>query len=173
MELSELTTARQLLALGRGELDVGLVRAHAPQPGLESFTLLTEALVVALPASHALASLASIPVGHLREERFVLFPRGEGSGLHEQITAHCRAAGFEPRVTQEATSMSTIIGLVASGIGVSIVPVSVSHIRLPGVAYRELSATVAGIALRLVWNVRDMSPATRQFVELARSHAAR
>ena len=171
LELSELTTARQLTALGNGELDIGLVRAHAPRTELESLTLLTEALLVAMPASHTLASLTSIPVARLRDEPFVLFPRIEGSGLHEQITAHCRAAGFEPRVAQEATTMSTIIGLVASGIGVSIVPASVSHIRLPGVAYRELSASGGDVGLRLVWHHRDMSPATIRFVELARGHA--
>lgn len=171
LQLFELTTARQLAALARREIDVGLVRAHAPSSDVLSVTLLTETLVVALPDGHALASLKAIPLARLRDESFVMFPRTAGSRLHEQIISLCRTAGFDPDVVQEASHMQTLVGLVAGGVGIGIVPATVSSIRIPGIAYRRLAASHSGVTLRLAWRFRDMSPAVRRFVDFARTLA--
>src|SRR3546814_17639592 len=57
-------------------------------------------------------------------EPFVLFSRAVGAGLHDEIVAACRVAGFSPRVVQEASQVTSIVNLVASGIGASILPAS-------------------------------------------------
>nr|WP_285492913.1 LysR substrate-binding domain-containing protein [Actinomadura sp. NBRC 104425] len=100
-------------------------------------------------------------------ESFVLFPRALGPGLHEAITRATRAAGFEPRVAQEAVQMQTIVGLVAAGLGVSIVPAAVARVRRAEVVFRRLTPPAEGVPLLLVWRRGDTSPVVRNFRDVA------
>src|SRR3546814_7226084 len=69
-------------------------------------------------------------------EPFVLFSRAVGAGLHDEIVAACRVAGFSPRVVQEASQVTSIVNLVASGLGVSLLPASMQHMHTDGVTFR-------------------------------------
>lgn len=165
LELRELTTAGQLAALKGGAIDVGLVRAHPPEFGITSRTILREPLLAAVPAGSWLSGSATVSVAQLRDEAWVMFPRAEGSGLHEQILTLCRAAGYEPTVAIEALQMQTLIGLVAAGMGVALVPSSATRTRLPGVVYRPLTEAAHGVALLMAWRETDASPLLARFRE--------
>jgi DNA-binding transcriptional LysR family regulator len=169
LDLRELTTARQLAALSARQIDVGLMRAHAPVAGIRIERLLAEPLVVALPATSPLTNMASVSVADLRDESWVMFPRSEGSGLHEQLLNVCRAAGFEPKVAQEATQMQTLVGLVAGGIGVALAPASATHIRPAGVIYRPLDGPQQAVPLLLGWRGDETGPAIGHFLAHARA----
>lgn len=169
VELRELTTGQQAEELRQGLLDVGLL--HAPLTGparevLATRTVARELLLAALPAGHPLAARPAIPPSALAGEPFVMFPRRYGPALHDRITAVARAAGFEPRVAQEAVQMQTIVGLVAAGIGVSIVPESVARLRRDDVAFRPLSPPTRVVTLDLAWRTGDPSPLVRNFRSL-------
>src|SRR3546814_18669205 len=75
-------------------------------------------------------------------EPFVLFSRAVGAGLHDEIVAACRVAGFSPRVVQEASQVTSIVNLVASGLGVSILPASMQHMHTDGVTFRPITRPV-------------------------------
>ncbi|SDM76721.1 LysR family transcriptional regulator [Nonomuraea jiangxiensis] len=169
VELRESPTAQQAEDLRQGLLDVGLL--HAPLAGLAAEVLSTqtvarELLLAALPADHPLAARTSLPPAALAGEPFVMFPRRYGPALHDQITAVARAAGYEPRVVQEAVQMQTIVGLVAAGIGVSIVPESVARLRRGDVAFRPLSPPTRIVTLDLTWRTGDQNPAVHNFRSL-------
>src|SRR3546814_12170789 len=93
-------------------------------------------MLVALPSGHPLAHRASISLLALSIEPFVLFSRAVGAGLHDEIVAACRVAGFSPRVVQEASQVTSIVNLVASGLGGSLLPASIPPMTPDGVNLR-------------------------------------
>src|SRR5204863_203219 len=76
----------------------------------------------------------------------------------------CRDAGFTPRIEQEAIQMPTIVSLVAAGMGVSLVPASLRHMRRSGVVYRALTQTSPLMEVGVAWRHGDVEPAVAAFV---------
>ncbi|HEX2315517.1 MAG TPA: LysR family substrate-binding domain-containing protein, partial [Thermomonospora sp.] len=92
-------------------------------------------------------------------------PRGLGPGFHDRITALTRAAGFEPAVAQEAVQMQTVVGLVAAGLGVSIVPESAARAAPAGAVFRPAEPGGPTMSLDLAWRRDDPSVLVRNFRE--------
>jgi DNA-binding transcriptional LysR family regulator len=168
LRLEEHTTGDQVRAMNAGRIDVGLVRPPLADEAIELTPLVEERLMAALPVAHPLAGRAAVPVSALAQEPFVLPPR-RITGLYEDVVGVCRAAGFSPQVVQEAGEMQTIVNLVSAGIGVSLVPESVSTFGRPGVTYRPLRGPNASLAIALAQRRDDRSPLVSKFREVARS----
>ncbi|SIS39267.1 LysR family transcriptional regulator [Insolitispirillum peregrinum] len=152
LHLEEMHSDSLLEKLGRLELDAAFIRPgpESAWPDITLHALPDEAMLMALPVHHPLAAeQTSLPLAALAQERFVLFPRGVGLSLYDEIVRVCGQAGFEPLVGQEAPQMSSVVNLVAAGLGVSIVTASIAQIRLPGVVYRPFAggAPIARLAL--------------------------
>jgi DNA-binding transcriptional LysR family regulator len=165
IELRERSTVDQLRAVGVGVIDVGLVRPPIDdEQGLRAETVLRERTVAALPATHPLAALARVPLRRLAVEPLVLFPRDQAPGFHDLlIESLAGGTGTGPRVIQYAPEMLTIIGLVAAGTGVSLVPASVSRLALDGVAYRPVAGAPRS-ELVAITRADDDSALVRAFV---------
>jgi DNA-binding transcriptional LysR family regulator len=155
LHLRELGTRLQLEALEVGAIDVGIVRGPVWNAALAGRKIATESLLVALPAEHRLASTEAIRLAELREDGFITYPADRGAALYEETIRLCREAGFEPAIVQEASEISTIVGMVAAGLGIAIVPASVSAIAPAGVVYRSVDPR-AELERWAVW--RDASP---------------
>jgi DNA-binding transcriptional LysR family regulator len=140
LSLHELTTAQQLDALTDRRLDVAFVRTPAERPGIAQQLLIEEDFVAALPAAHALASRRRVRLVELAGERFILFPRALAAGLYDRVVSACQQAGFSPEVVQETTQTPVMIGLVASGLGVALVPQGVRMLKWDNVTYVPLRA---------------------------------
>jgi DNA-binding transcriptional LysR family regulator len=106
-------------------------------------------LFLVLPVAHALARKDSIAITDMAGEGFVMYPKDAGTGIYPQIFRLCKAAGFVPQVAQEAGEASTIIGLVAAGCGISVLPASFDRIRMDGVCYRPIADPQATTSLLL------------------------
>lgn len=89
---------------------------------IQSTILFTENIMTLLPANHPLAKRESIQLAELRNDLFVLFP--DGYILHKVAMDACRAAGFLPNIISEGEDLDALKGLVAAGIGVSLLPES-------------------------------------------------
>lgn len=89
-------------------------------PDLESFILFTEGFSVLLPANHPFADKKSINLSDLRNDNFVLFPKGYI--LEKLAVEACEHAGFVPNIIAVGEDMDAIKGLVTAGIGISILP---------------------------------------------------
>jgi DNA-binding transcriptional LysR family regulator len=168
LRLHELTTAQQIQALYDKQIDVGIVRSAISEPGLGAECLLPESLVLALPEQHPLCTQTQVSLSSLADEFFILFPAKLGPLFYEQIIHSCQQAGFRPKVAQEAVQMQTIVGLVAAGLGIAIVPASLQNFHRSGVIYRPLQEQISNTGLYLTWRQHDSSPVIRAFLSLAR-----
>ena len=173
VRLREMPTAEQVAALRAGELDAGFLREPAAADDLAREPVLREPFAIALPARHPLAARRRLPLGALAGEPFVLFPRAAAPAFHDQVVALCAAAGFTPRVVQESIEWQTVVGLVATGLGVSVVPDGVRALRAYGVAYRPLPRAAPRTTVYLAWRAGDPSPTVAGLVALARGRAPR
>jgi DNA-binding transcriptional LysR family regulator len=172
IELRERPTVDQLRAVRAGVADVGLVRPPIDDDGqLSVATVLRERTVAALPAGHPLAAVRRVPLRRLAAEPLVLFPRDQAPGYHDLLVNALAEAGAAPRVIQYAPEMLTIIGLVAAGAGVSLVPASVNRLALDGVTYRPVVGAPLS-ELVAITRAGDDSALVRAFVSEASASAA-
>jgi DNA-binding transcriptional LysR family regulator len=167
--LRELPPQKQVEGIRDRSVDVGFVRAPLDEPDLLSELVRSEPLVVALPTGHPFAARKIIALGLLAKEPFVLFPRQRGPAYFDELMRLCHAAGFTPRIVQEAPQLD-IMSLVAAGLGVSILPSSIRRTRRAGIVLRPI---VGGprTELRVAWLARSASPALRGFLDVVRKQA--
>jgi len=127
------------------ELSLALMRLPVlPSMELRSHVLLEEPVLLAIPKDHAL--LKNRPKGqekliHVKElarEQLILVRKPGSPGMYENLLLDCRANGFEPQVVAEVDNMLTNINLVAAGVGVSVVPASMSCFHQHAVVYCSL-----------------------------------
>jgi DNA-binding transcriptional LysR family regulator len=168
IELRERSTLEQLRALAGGLIDVGLVRPPIDaDEALVAEVVMRERTVAAIPSEHPLAKRTRISLRSLAAEPLVLFPREQAPGFHDLLTGRLAATGRSPHVVQYAPEMTTIIGLVAAGIGLSPVPASVAGLGLEGVTYRPLTGA-PDTELLAVTRAGDESPLVAAFLAEAR-----
>lgn len=169
LTLEEGTTPELASAVSLERVDVAFVRPLlGSEPGVHSEVLLDEPMVVALPSGHPLARRARVPLLALSIEPFVLFPRSVGAGLYDTILRSCLDAGFSPRVVQETQQVTSIVNLVAAGLGVSIVPSSMQQVHTEGVSYRPLRPPAPSARLSLVYRDGEQPPQLAHFIALTR-----
>jgi len=177
LQLEERLGGELLELLGSEQIDVAFIRTpHTKQEQFVIDRLLEEPMLVALPAAHALARNGvgrgnGLSLKHLVRETFILYAP-LGTGLREAMMAAFRAAGFSPRVGQEAPRVTSTLSLVAVGLGISLVPASLRHLYVDGVVYRHLRGSVQPKApLDLASRRGDPSVVVRHFLQLVRQAA--
>jgi DNA-binding transcriptional LysR family regulator len=132
-------------------------------------------MVAALPRTHVLAAgTAPISLKKLAGDTFILYGP-PGTGMYDAIIAGCHAAGFNPSVgnlgasTQQAPRIGSTLSLVAAGLGVTFVPISLKRMNIEGVVYRPIAATTPMIArLSLAYRRSDLSTIVKHFVGVVR-----
>lgn len=170
--IREMVTSELVAALHSERLDVAFVRPPV-DAALATQVVDREPLVAVLPDDHPLASSSSVALSALRDEPFVLFPRPLGEGLWDLITQACRASGFAPRIVQESPQIHTIVGLVAAGVGVTLVPASVRRLALPGARYVPIGAAAPVVELTAVWSASATFPALDRFLDVVAADGGR
>jgi DNA-binding transcriptional LysR family regulator len=173
LSLFELDPMRQAEAFQDGRIDLGIL--HSPpldaDRWLQVEVIYKEPVVVAVPKTHRLAGRARLTLGSLADESFVLFPRPLGPEMYDDLIAGCRAAGFSPRVVQEATGWHTLASLVGAGVGVGFVPRSLMSFQHHSVVYRSVRDLSVDMALSAVWKSGERSPVRERFVTALRAVA--
>jgi DNA-binding transcriptional LysR family regulator len=171
LTLEEGGTTELIDDLRNERIDAAFIRtAIADQEGLVVSTLLREAMVLALPRGHGLARREdAVALKALAGETFIVYRRRNGPGLYDAILSACNAAGFSPRVGQEAPRIVSTLNLVAAGLGISLVPESLQRMRMDGVVFRRLTGAAQPKApLYLASRRGESSAAVRKFLELVR-----
>jgi DNA-binding transcriptional LysR family regulator len=161
--LSELTTVRQHEALKAGRIDVGFGRLELGDVAIASEVVARDALVAALPARHRLLASKRVALSRLAEEPLLLYPAQTRPSYADQMLAHFETRGLRPRIVQEANEMQTAIGLVAAGIGVTLVPALVQALQRQDVAYRPLREEGVDSPVVMSQRRRDDSPLLQAF----------
>jgi len=170
--LKEATSDLQLDDLLEGRVDAGLLIPPLPDRArqeLEYLPVLSEPLVLAAPAGlPALARARAADLRKLAGIPLIIFPRHISPGLYDAILSVFREAGITAEVGQEAIQMQTIVSLVSAGMGIALVPQSVSNLRRPGVEYLPLVQSTPLVETGLAWRRDNASPVLRGFLELMR-----
>ncbi len=171
LQLREMNTLQQIDALLEGELDVGIIRRRTLPPELVARSLFTDPLAVVLHRQHPALrgrdpANTVLALEQLAHEPFVAFHRSAGAGIHDHMIALCAAAGFTPRIVQEAGEASTLISLAAAGLGAAILPASCDHIHVEGACFVALADSGAHSEVQLVWRRESVTPLIRNFTAL-------
>jgi DNA-binding transcriptional LysR family regulator len=170
VQLHELTTDAQIRELRAARLDLGVGLGPVDEPDLEFEAVLREELLLAAPAGHpALQGSGATDPRALAKASFIVPPREVAPGLYDLIISYCRSFGFTPSITQEARQMQTVIGLVASGMGVALVPSSVRNLKRAGVRYRSLLGKAALIESGILRRRDSDNRLTENFAQALRS----
>jgi DNA-binding transcriptional LysR family regulator len=178
--LEESLSLQLIEHLRNEQIDAAFLRTPVSDPeDLVINPLLDEPMVAALPRTHVLAQSKSerdvaISMKALARETFIVYgrpsrPGQQGLGQYEAMIAACHAAGFSPRVGQDAPTIISTLGLVAAGLGISLVPASLQHMSMDGVAYRRLKGTNQPKAiLNLASRRGKPSEVVRHFLDLVK-----
>jgi DNA-binding transcriptional LysR family regulator len=170
VKLHALLTAAQVEALQQGRIEVGFVRLPTDDEhdaGLVLESIRREPLVTALPEGHRLAGRARVRLAELAADTMILFPRHYAPGYYDVFIAACRRAGFTPRLMHPG-SMQTILALVAAGLGVSLMPVSIRNLQRSGVVYRPLMPPVPQVEMAIAYRREEPSAILSAFLQTVR-----
>ncbi|GAA2932604.1 MULTISPECIES: LysR substrate-binding domain-containing protein [Streptomyces] len=173
VQVRELETPAQLEALACGDVDVGFLRWRPEYPAdITATCLLTEQVVLALPAAAPLAAYDGVPAAKLRDECFVAPHFDEEYGCRDQILDVAEQGGFGPRCAPPVRDYIAALTLVGGGLAVALVPDSLRRVQIPGVAYRPLADVALTTRLVGAYRKRETSPAVRGVIRRLREAAA-
>lgn len=160
----------QIQCLRDREIDIGFLYSPDNLQTYEDLRfrpVLRESLIIALPETHILVADPKIPLKALASEAFILPSSSMTFGLAEQIVHCCKQKGFEPKVAQEANFMLTILGLVAGGVGIALLPENAQNLQRSGVVYRSVEGELPVLEVAMIWRREDdNSPILQNFIQV-------
>jgi DNA-binding transcriptional LysR family regulator len=168
VDIVELATEEQGDALLSGKIDVGLLRSWVVADGLRFDSLGEESLSI-VHHSRLIPPPGAEPLQFFSGQSFVSSSRSAAPGLTDRIQEICLGAGFAPKVEYECGQFSSVLNLVAAGLGWSIVPTlalrktrieNINLIPLPGKILFGLAYKAAGVPAR----VKSVIEVTRGFI---------
>jgi DNA-binding transcriptional LysR family regulator len=168
VELHTMSAGAQITALTQGRLDIGFVRPPVDDTSLVSAVLVREPFVAALLSNHRLGKKHSLALSALAHESFVVPPRNTVPVYHDLVLRACREAGFVPHAPHEADHVLLMLGMVAAGAGVALVPASARKIKQNGVTFATLRPSHALLETVVTWRRDDTSPFVGDYVNVAR-----
>lgn len=175
IRLTKMGAGAQIEAIDANRLDIGFVRGVSLKVGrsirLETFSRVR--LVAAISASKAATLDESATLSALSGESFIVLQDTKEEGFFAQTTVtRCEAAGFKPKIILRVGEISSLIGLVASGQGVGLVPDLMSGIAMPNVEFRTFPELHTPIELYLVSRADTRSLAVKNMLDVSRKVVA-
>ena len=174
VQLHELTTDIQIREMRAGRLDLGIGLGPLQEADLVFEALSHEPLILAAPSGHRLTkNKGALDLRAFSKEEFIVPPRDIAPGLYDLIISRCYSSGFVPHITQHARQMQTVIGLVAAGMGVALVPSSVQNLKRTGVHYGRIRGSSPGIEIGLIRSLSVDGPLRDNFMATLRDISRR
>lgn len=162
VHLIELPTPKQIEALREDEIDVGVLRPPVHDEEIHTEIVSSVPCVLAVPKKHPLVHRKHISIGDLTPYPFVMLSRKTWAGLYDEILGLCN-----PAIQQEAFEFQTVIGLVAAGMGIAVVPQSAMNLHTQHVDYIDLRDQLPVASMGVSWRRNDQSPLVKTFIEIA------
>lgn len=159
--LQEMTTLQQIEALKSGRIDIGFGRIHFDDAAIHQEVLREDPLVAVLPVGHHLIG-QPITLERLSKERFVLYPANPRPSYADHVLALFANHGMGIQVSQWANELQTALGLVAAGLGITLVPASVQQQHRTDLTYARLEESEAVSPIILSRRASDISPITQR-----------
>ena len=175
LDVHSLSAESQLEALHEGTIDVGFV-LWISDFGLPSRTgplkteiVLKPPLVVVVPQNHRFAAAGRVELADLTNEPYILFKRESGQVFYDYVISFYQRNGLRLNIRHEADHPSTVLGLVAAGLGITILPFTSTH-AIPGVVCCDLPAASPQLEIALTWRPQNESTLLANFTETIRNY---
>lgn len=165
--LIEMTTLQQFDALKAGRIDIGIGRLMLEDPQIDRLAIRNERLVVALSAGHPLTALSSLALDDIQNLPLILYPAKPRPSYADHLLGLFKEKNYVPNVVQEVNELQTAIGLVAAGIGATIVPESVRGLHRGDVTYVDLDVEGFRSPVMLSWRKSDKSKFLQNVIQMA------
>ncbi len=166
--LTEHMSYHQVQALKSGQIDVGFGRILFDDTEIRQEIVLKEDLMVVLPKNHPLSRKTSLTLKMIANEPLILYPLRPRPNYADQITALFYHEGLNPQVIQEVQELQTTLGLVASGVGLTIVPKSVQKMRSGDVNYIAIKNENATSPVIMMYRQNEETPEVLNFIKRIR-----
>jgi DNA-binding transcriptional LysR family regulator len=164
LHVASMNTRAQIAALRSGELDFGFFYdRNSRDAELGADIVMIDRVRVAVPQNSPLVSKHHLKLSDLSESEFIWFPRDKDPWFYAQLMAACKAAGFTPRISQEAVNDSSMLALVAAGLGIAFVPGAAGLRTASTLAFLEPSDLHIDLHLEVVWRAGNLSPLVSEF----------
>lgn len=168
LHLQEMPPDRIVERLHDRRIDAGFFYLPIDDPSLHVRAIADESLVLAVPSTHRFAGCGAVELASVADEPFILPTRHDMPGLYAIVVDACENAGFAPHVVQrEVWLMQTIVGLVAGGIGIAVVPASAQQLSRVGTTFLRLTDVSATAQIALAWRRGVGTPVLRAFLDIA------
>jgi len=156
--------------ISQGAMDAAFVGLHTDVQDLQVEKIIDDPLVVALPSGHRLANKRLISFDLLRDEPMFWFERRLNPGFYDYCQAFFQKIDFKPHVIPEPPDHHILLGLIAEGKGIALVPASLQCIKRQGVVFRKLKqeAHPLSMGIAVAWSKQNKSPVLQTFLELLR-----
>jgi LysR family hydrogen peroxide-inducible transcriptional activator len=168
-QMTEEPTEHLLASLGAGLIDLAILSPPIAQDKLQTLDLFSDEFLLALPVNHFLGRSREISLRVLREQPMILM--NDAHCLRGQTVSFCQRAGFAPKVFIQSSQLDTVLALVETGQGISLVPAMARKaFRHRKVIFRPLRPEKLARKISLAWS-RQMTPsrAFSAFVEICQS----
>lgn len=158
LALVEMSSVEQIEALKNGRIDVGFGRVRLDDPSVKREILREEPLVAAIPMEHELATeRGPLSLTEIAKHDHLVYPRNPRPSYADQVLTLFRDMGLEPRAVHEVQELQTALGLVASGMGLCLVPASANRMRPDEVVYRPVAEAKAVSPIIMSTRLQDQS----------------
>lgn len=155
----EIDSVDAIPALEKGDLDLAFVRLDGEtQSGIETLSLATDRLAVALKKDNKLNHYSSVPMSALESEQFVMSSRQVSPAYFDMLVSACRKYGFSPRILHEVRSVTSQIAYVSCGQGVALVPQSMAKLAPENVSVKPLNENIMVVTSAMAWNNHRYNP---------------
>ena len=162
--LRNILTADQGPMLEEGSLDLGFLRMpFSTGPNLDLAPIHQEDFVLVVPSSHALARKPAVRLRDTAKDTYVLYDRTHAPGFHDFVLGILSRTGVIPAVAQVAGEMPTLISLVASGAGISLLPESAVKNSKAAVAGCKIRDKIPNSEIALVWRKKAAPAVVEEF----------
>lgn len=167
VNLFDWTAPAQAEALAEGRLDAGFIgfAPDARATGLARRRVGSCLFQAALPEKHPEARHGRVRLERLSREPFFMISEQAYPGACQVVMAACEKAGFRPVICQSVERGYAIVGLVAGGGGVALLPESLRQLPHPGVVFRPLADPPAG-DLFVAWRAASGQSTRDTFLSL-------
>lgn len=162
-------TIDQLRRLELNEIDFGFVTGPVSRPGYEMIPVQSERFVCIVYDSHPIAGRESVRIAELAGENFVHGSSTEWKHFHDYLFSLSRRAGFEPRIVQQAFNTAGILGLVASGMGLTILTEKSTIAMPPGLVVIPIEDAAEELMTFATWKSDGATGPKQLFAEYLRA----
>jgi DNA-binding transcriptional LysR family regulator len=169
LDLLNLRTADQIARLEEGTLDAGFLRLPVIHRKLDVLPIHKEPFVVVLPVGHPLASKDGFQPLDVQKEDFLAYGRRWAPNFFDRWVSIFERVGFTPRIVQETGEMSTLLALVAAGLGIAVVPSGLAEKSGQGVVIRRLPARSPLSEIGVAFRSGNENPLVTKLCAVARS----